>query len=263
MRIKRLTATLLLFLATELPAPAQCPQMCPPPQRTLSVAANGTATADADLAIVHVGYRVFGTDAKDAYATASDTSNSIMHALTAASIPKNDIESTTQVLQRVSGGELQQWLPTLTPQQTASRQFTVVQGWTVRTKPDDAARVLNIAINAGANESGWVQWTMNDPNRLKAQASADALVSAHSAAELMAQRSGVHLGPLQSANQGDAPYVSVQNGPPGVGAGIGAGMAGAVSGTTAPLALSSRRVEVVVSVMATYSIEDAAPNPRP
>jgi uncharacterized protein YggE len=240
-------------------AQAQCPQTCPP-QRLISVIATGSASADADLAIVHVGFRVFGTDAKEAYATASDTSNAIMRALTGAGILKTDIESTTQVLQRVAGYELQQWLPTLTPQQAASRQFTVVQAWAVRTKPDDAARVLNLAINAGANESGWVQWTMKDPNRLKAQASSDALVAAQHMAEQMAQRSGVRIGKLQTVNESDNPYV--QNGnAAGMGAAVGGIIQGAASPTTAPLALNSRRVEIVLNVYASFSIEDSDPRP--
>ncbi len=61
-------------------ASAQCTQNCPE-RRTISVTAMGSVTADADLAIVRVGYKLYGPDAKSAYASASETSNAIMQAL--------------------------------------------------------------------------------------------------------------------------------------------------------------------------------------
>jgi uncharacterized protein YggE len=71
-------------------ASAQCTQNCPE-RRTISVTATGSVTADADLAIVRVGYELYGPDAKSAYASASETSHAIMQALNDSGIPKTSI----------------------------------------------------------------------------------------------------------------------------------------------------------------------------
>ena len=65
------------------------------------------------------------------------------------------IESTSQVLQHTPPYEIQQIQDGA---ERVRREFTVVQGWVIRTKPEDASKVLNTAINAGANESGWIEW---------------------------------------------------------------------------------------------------------
>lgn len=79
---------------------AQC-NTCPE-RRTISITGTGKVTADADLAIVRVGYKLYGADAKIAYASATATSNAIMKALTDSGVPKDAIESTSQVLQHTS-----------------------------------------------------------------------------------------------------------------------------------------------------------------
>ena len=86
---------------------AQC-SSCPD-KRTISVTGVGRVTADADLAVVRVGYKLYGADAKTIYATATQTSNEIMNALTHSGVAKNAIESTSQVLQHTELYEFQQF----------------------------------------------------------------------------------------------------------------------------------------------------------
>lgn len=254
----RRTAFLLVVLVSlagfALPASAQCNENCPP-RRTISVTGTAQVTADADLAIVRVGYKLYAPDAKAAYADALDTSNAIMQALTASGVPKGDIESTSQVLQHTQPYELQQY--PWTDNERKERQFTATQSWTIRVKPDDAAGALNTAINAGANESGWIQWIVNDPSALQARASADATDNAHAIAQQIAQKSGVHLGQLVSVSQNQTgPFMGAAGG--GI-VSIGMGTATSFAGTPQPngqqLAINSRRVEFTVSVYAVYSIE--------
>ena len=228
---------------------AQCPANCPE-RRTVSVNATGIVTADADLAIVHVGYKLYGMDAKSAYASASETSNAIMTALTAAGVPKASIESSSQLLQHTQPYELQQ-IP-MGSEDRFKRQFTVSQSWMVRTKPDDAAKTLNTAINAGANESGWIQWVLQDEAALQAQAAAKAVANARTIAEQMVAKSDVHLGHLVSVTQNQNPF-SYGNGS-GIGGMVG-GLAAVPQNSTQPLAINSRRVELRSTIYAVYSIE--------
>ncbi len=220
----------------------------------------GTArvTADADLAVVRVGYKLYGPDAKTAYDHASEVSNAIMDALTAAGIPKTAMESTSQVLQHTQVYDLQQY--PIHDEEREHRQFTVTQSWIIRVKPDQASGALNTAIGASANESGWIQWIVEDPSALQAKASSDAVDNARKIAEQIAQKSGVHLGHLVSVSENQVPMP--YSGPVGMagggifGMGDGVMMAGSAPGGNQQLAINSRRVEFQISVHAVFEIED-------
>lgn len=242
-------------------AGAQCNTGCAcPGRRTISV--NGTALvkADADLAVVRVGYKLYGPDAKSAYDHATEVSNAIMNALTASGISKASIESTSQVLQHTQIYDLQQF--PMGSEDREHRQFTVTQSWIIRVKPDQAAAALDTAVGAGANESGWIQWIVEDPSALRAKASSEAVANARKIAEEIAAKSGVRLGALVSVdeNRGAA---EVYNGPlAGAGGSIfGMGdsvmMAVPAPGQNQQLAINSRRVELHATVFAVFEIEDA------
>ncbi len=232
---------------------AQCEQNCPE-RRTISVNGTGTVTADADMAVVRVGYKLYGPDAKTAYASALDASNAIMQALTGSGVEKSAIESTSQVIQPTQPFELQQY--PFSNEERRQRLFTVTQSWSIRVKPDDAAKVLNTAINAGANESGWIQWMVNDPDALEAQADAKAFASARQAAEQIAATSGVHLEHLVSVMKSDNGFF--YNGPiaGAVMGGLGMGTAlDTLQVDNRQLAINSRKVEFRAAVQAVFAIE--------
>jgi uncharacterized protein YggE len=137
-----------------------------------------------------------------------------------------------------------------------NHQFTAVQSWIIRVKPDDAAAALNTAITAGANESGWIEWIVQEPGRLQAEASAKAIVEARALADLIAQKSNVRLGQLISVNQNQGPYS--YNGPvmsAGWGGGTGMGVISGIQVGNQQLALNSRKVEFTVTVSAVFAIE--------
>ena len=264
--VTRLTALLVCLTGLGAIAWAQCnTNSCNascPERHTISVTGTAQVTADADLAVVRVGYRLFAADAKSAYEQATATSNAIMNALTGAGIPKASIESTSQVLQHTPPYEMQQFPNQKNVDQFKDRQFTVTQSWTIRVKPDQAATALDTAVDAGANESGWIQWIVEDPSAMQAKASAEAVANARKIAEEIAARAGVHLGQLVSVNenQGQMPYnvfaASVTGSAYGMGEGVS--LAGGVPMPNQPLAINSRRVEFRATVSAVFAIEDAA-----
>ena len=244
MRIVLSALMLPLALAASTNLTAQCNQNCPE-KHSITVTATGSVTVDADLAIVHVGYKLYAADAKSAYASATETSNAIMSALTGQGIAKDAIESTSQALQHTQPYEMQQY-----PFKSAEReqhQFVVSQQWTVRVKPSEAAKALDAAITAGANESGWIEWVVQDQTRAQAEASAKAMANARIIAAQIAQIAGVHLGALISANDTQQPMGSA-------GGAIFA-LAGPMRQSTEPLAINSRRVEFKSTIFATFAIE--------
>jgi uncharacterized protein len=164
--------------------------------RTIAVSTTDSATADADTAIVHIGYQLYGPSETAAYANASHTSNAIMKALTDAGVKKEFVESTGQNINHVQPFEIQN----LPEAQKEQRQFTVTQSWDVKTSAKDAAAVLSAAIQAGANQGGAIDWTIADEDALEAQAAGKALKRASDIATRMAQGLNAKLGPLVYAS---------------------------------------------------------------
>src|SRR6202044_453030 len=78
----------------------------------------------------------------------------------------------------------------------AQRKFQVTQSWTVRTNADDAAKTLDLAVKAGANQSGQIDWSMKDENAAQAEAASKALQRARTVAGQMAKGLDVKLGAL-------------------------------------------------------------------
>src|SRR5271156_4644775 len=105
--------------------------------RTIAVTASDKATTDADLAVVHIGFQIYGSDESTTYADGSKTSNAIIDVLKKAGIPDKAIESENQNLQRNTYHDPQE-----SELDRAKKQFVLNQSWTVKTKPDDAAKVL-------------------------------------------------------------------------------------------------------------------------
>ena len=234
-----LTATLFGFAAT-----AQTIKV-DKNNRTIAVTASEKATADADQAVVHVGFQLFGPDETTTYADGSKTSNAILDALKKAGVPDKAIESESQNLQRNTYHDPQE-----SQMDREKKQFVLNQSWTVKTKPDDAAKVLNVAVAAGANQSGQIDWQLRDMNALQAKAASNALAKAQTIAQQMAQGLNVKLsGLIYASNQAPASpvdrlerFASLAAPPP---------MAKAV----APLAINPRQIDEFATVYAVFAIE--------
>jgi len=82
------------------------------------------------------------------------------------------------------------------PEQRAKKQFHFEQSWEVSVSPTNAAGIIRVAIAAGANASGQIDWRLGDRKALQAQAAANALVKARAVASQMAEGLHVKLGAL-------------------------------------------------------------------
>jgi uncharacterized protein len=212
--------------------------------RTIAVTASDKALTDADLAVVHIGFQVFGINEQSTYASGSTTSNAIIDALKKAGIPDKAIESENQNLQPNNYHD-----PKESEMDRANKQFVLNQSWTVKTKPDDAAKVLHLAIEAGANQSGQIDWQYQDMNGLQAKAAANALTKAQVIAQQMAQGLNVKLaGLIYASNQ--APESPVRPLPMMMKA-----MAAPAAQAAVPLAINPRQIEESATVYAVFAIE--------
>jgi hypothetical protein len=149
--------------------------------RTITAGGTGRVSVDPTIAILHIGFETKPEDSKSAYADGARTSNDIISAIKQAGIPDASIRSESQRLE---------------PVDAKNHKFKLTQTWTVKAPPEKAGEILDTAINAGANNSGDIEWTVDDVHALEDQALDQAVSRARSDAELMAKAGGDHLGKL-------------------------------------------------------------------
>jgi hypothetical protein len=213
-----------------------------PTNRTIAITATDKVIVMADNATVHIGFIAYGPDSDTAYATGSRISNAIVKALTTAGVPNDAIESENQNVSPVQEYQIDK----LTPAEKAQRKFQVVQSWTVRTSASDAAKTLDLAVKAGANQSGQIDWSLKDENAPQAEAAAKALQRARTVAGQMASGMSVKLGPLLFASN------ETQAEPPRP---LMRAMSAAVAAPPQPLAINPRQIEKIATVYAVFAID--------
>jgi uncharacterized protein YggE len=212
--------------------------------RTIAITATDSVIVMADIATVHVGFIAFGPDKDSAYAAGSNLSNAIVKSLTNAGVPSDTIESENQNVSPVQDYQVNQ----LTPTEKAQRKFQVTQSWTVRTSADNASKILDVAVKAGANQSGQIDWSLKDNNAPQTEAAAKALQHARTVAGQMASSLSVKLGTLLYASN------ETQAQPPVPLLAMRMGAASALT-KVEPLAINPRRIEKSATVYAVFAIE--------
>jgi uncharacterized protein YggE len=201
--------------------------------RTLTVSATGSVLVEPDLAILHIGFDTQPEDAKSAYADGARASNAIISAIKQAGIPEDSFQSESQYLDR-------DW--------SKPHKFKLSQQWTVKVPPERAAEILDIALTAGATDSGQIDWTVKDEKALQNQALEQAASSARQNAEALAKGMDVRLGTLiyasnQVSSPTPRPVMYEMNRLPGGAA------------TPPPLAIEPRKVSREATVYAVFAIE--------
>ena len=220
--------------ALQAQQPGQIELNIAPANRTLTVSAEGNVSVDADVAILHVGFTTLPTDSKAAYAAGAQTSNAIIGAIKEAGIAESAIHSEWQRLDSVYG---------------KPHKFALSQQWTVKTTPERAAEILDVAITAGATSSGNIDWTVADEKALQAQALDQAATQAKADASALAKSMGVKLGALvyvtnQASVSRPMPYAV-----------RAMSMVADKAEAPPPLAIEPRKVSSNANVYAVYAIE--------
>jgi uncharacterized protein YggE len=215
--------------------------------RTIAVTTSADASAEADTVTVEIGFIEYGADQDSAYAAGSKTSNAIAAALKAAGIPQDAIQSESQSITPVQQYTNQDW----TPAEKAERKFQVQQSWSVKTAAGNGAKVLDVAIKAGANQSGQMTWSVQDEDGLQARAAKLALDRARQIAQQMAGGLNASLGPLVYASN-EAPSRGPQ---PLMMRAAGMMAAAPAAQKVEPLSVSARKVTTSATVYAVFSIQ--------
>jgi hypothetical protein len=246
-----LRPTLLLTLClAALPLSAQDLQISKD-NKTISITATDEASALADTAVVSIGFNSYGKEQDPTYADATKTSNAIISAITAAGISKDAIHSEAQSLTQLYLNNDQD--KALYAQ---GMRFQFSQSWQVTVPADQAAQLLRLAITHGANNSGNIQWQLENDEALQTEAAQKALHHAHDIAEHMTQDLGTKLGALLYASN-QTPIVNNLGRMRGYGIGSGGGVGGGVFAVPnlKPLAISPTRITRSATVYAVFAIE--------
>lgn len=174
--------------------------------KTIAISASDEATETADTAAVTIGFEVFGSDSQQAYAEGAKRSQAIIETLKKAGVKDSEIASSLQNLERNTSFDGKD------PETVrAARQYRFQQSWEVSVPPAVAAGVIRLAVGAGANKSGAIDWRLSDRKALQAKAAANALVKARSIAANMSEGLHVKLGSLiYASNQTPATNIFFQ-----------------------------------------------------
>jgi len=163
--------------------------------KTIAISTTDEATATADIAAVTVGFEIFGPDYQSAYSDGGNISHAVLDALHRAGVEDKSIESSGQSLEQNTSFDDKD-----KPDQRAKKQYVFRQSWEVSVSPNAAAEVIRVAIAAGANKSGAIDWRLSDRKALQAKAAEAALVKARGVANQMAEGLHVKLGDLVYAS---------------------------------------------------------------
>ena len=143
--------------------------------RTVAVTVTDDAELPADVAVVTVGFTAYGSEQHQTYADATRTSNAIIDALHGAGIKQNAIESVDQSLTEIDENDKQRL--------SKGIRFRFSQSWHITASATLAAEVLHTAVISGANNSGDIQWKLENDEVLEAAAEDKALAHAQKIAE--------------------------------------------------------------------------------
>jgi uncharacterized protein YggE len=240
----------LLFAVITITASAQTIQINKE-NKTIAITASDQAEALADTAVVTVGFHSFGKDQDSTYADATRTSNAIIAALTSVGVPMEAIESAAQALSplepindRLNEADKARYAQGI--------RFEFAQSWHVTVPAAAAANVLHVAITAGANESGDIDWQLKQDDALEAEAAKKALEHARQIASQMAAGLGVKLGTLVYASNQTPPRTLFGGALSTV---TVSAEAAAPKQNLKPLAISPEKIQKSATVYAVFAIE--------
>jgi len=159
--------------------------------KTIAISTTDEAAATADIAAITIGFEIFGPDSLTVSAEGGKLSHAILEALHKAGVEDKVIESSGQGIERYTDFAEKE-----TEDQRAKRQYVFRQSWEASVSPQSAAKAIRVAIAAGANKTGAIDWRLSGKKALQAKAAENALVKAREVAARMADGLHVKLGAL-------------------------------------------------------------------
>ncbi|TSC95446.1 MAG: hypothetical protein Athens101410_505 [Parcubacteria group bacterium Athens1014_10] len=163
------------------------------PAHILTVSAEGKVRMVPDLAIIQAGVETIKPTASESQKENAQKMNAVINVIKNKGVEKEDIQTTNYNLQA-----LYDW----TEKGRVFKGYQTTQNVTVRIKElDKIGEILEAVNTAGANQIGGIQFTFDDPENFKKQASQQAITRAKERADVLAQSAGIKLGKLISLSE--------------------------------------------------------------
>ena len=164
--------------------------------RTITVVGEGSVNIEPDVARTTIGVEVTGDNVKDASDEADATLQAVLAALADLGVAQRDIQT--------AGYSIYQDRTPVGPQGELSQEvvYRVSNNVAVTIRDlDSVGDVLDAAIEAGANSIYGVDFSVDDPNAVMAEARREAAEDARARADELAALHGVAVGELVSISE--------------------------------------------------------------
>jgi hypothetical protein len=206
----------------------------------ITVTGEGKVYAKPDVAVVNLGVSTTGTTTADVITRNTQKMNAVLKAVKDSGVEDKDVQTTTYSLS-----------PLYNYTEAAGRVF---QGYTleqdVQVKIRDFTKVGDIlqkATAAGANLTGNLQFTIDDPEQFKTEARAKAIAQAKLNAQNLVKDSGITLGKLINVYENYVYPVSYSSN-------AKLGMGGGVAESSPSPVIQPGQTEVDVTINLTYEV---------
>ncbi|MEW6610426.1 MAG: SIMPL domain-containing protein [Patescibacteria group bacterium] len=164
------------------------------PQDHFSVSAEGKVSARPDIAVMSFGVVTERTTVAQATKENTDAMNTVIAAVKGQKVEEKDIKTSQYQL-----NPIYEYPPN---GRSYIRGYRVSQQVDVKVRDfDTIGEVIAVATSAGANEVGSLQFTIDEPDVLKAQARKEAIEKARNKAREIADESGLKLGRLINVSE--------------------------------------------------------------
>lgn len=213
------------------------------PQNTVSITGEGKVSAQPNIASVQVGLVTDNADVAAAQKENTGKMNKMILAVKALGVADADVQTSQyQIFPKYD----------YTNGKTTISGYTVSQSVTIKIRDlSKISAVLNATGQSGANQVSGLQFTIDDPASLEAQARDKALVQAGQKARVLAQALGVNLVRVVSYSE-----YAPQGGPmPMFARGAEVGIGGGIDASAPAPSIQPGSNEIKVNVNVVYEIE--------
>lgn len=213
-------------------------QVAQPATRLLTVSGAGQVSLKPDIAYINVGVHTEKPSAAEAVAENNTNTQKLIEALKAAGVDANDIQTTNfSIWQNNQNGP--DGKPTGSTYMVDNTVYLTVR------KLSQLGDLLDAAVKAGANNVNSIQFDVADKTQAMSQARAEAVKTAKTQADELANAAGVTLGEIQSIQYFDSSPSPVFQGK-GMGGGAAADMA---------VPINPGQIQITVTVTLAYEIK--------
>ena len=227
-RLKSIAAVALLLAAASTPVAAEEKPM----DRTVTVSATGTVSAEPDEATISTGVTSEAKTAREALAKNTDAMKKVIAELKAKGVEPKDIQTTQFNVEPVYVYPQEGKPPNIT-----GYRVTNAVGMRVR-KLDSLGDVLDQLVTVGANQMNGISFEVSKAETLKDDARKEAMANALRRAKLFASAGGAELGEIVQISE-DVTYAGPQP--------VMFGRAKAMSAEAVPVERGSQMLEARVT----------------